>query len=138
MDAVAQFVKMLTLGWCFMTAVQRIGHSCSLVIVLMCAASIPTWGQTGTLQDQLNSIYKGKVLLLRSFYAGTDLEYDKNGILLSRASSGPWTLARVEITDVMVATQGIEVVGNRLGQNDKPRLTKEIGNLIKRVWLGPD
>ena len=107
-----------------MTTIQRVGRSWSLVIVLMCVGSIPIWGQTGSVQDQLNSTYKGKILLLRNFYSGTDLEYDQNGILLSRASSGPWTLAYVEITDVSITTQRIEVVGNRLGtlfQSEKPR-----------------
>lgn len=106
-----------------MTTIPHVGRSCSLAMVLMCVAS-PIWGQTGSLQDQLNSTYKGKILLLRNFYSGTDLEYDRNGILLTPASSGPWTLSNVEITDVRVTTQSIEVVGNRLGtlfQNKKPR-----------------
>ena len=108
----------------FMTPIQRARRSCSLVIGLMYVGSIPIWAQTGSVQDQLNSTYKGKILLLRNFYSRTDLEYDQNGILLSGANSGPWTLAYVEITGVTVSTQSIEVVGNRLGtlfQNGKPR-----------------
>jgi hypothetical protein len=88
----------------FMTTIQRVGRLRSLVIVLISVGSIPIWGQTGNVQDQLNSTYKGKVLLLRNFYSGTDLEYDQNGILLSGASSGPWTLAYIEITGVTVST----------------------------------
>lgn len=106
----------------FMTRTQHTGRVCSLVIVLMFVAT-PIWGQTDTLQDQLSSTYKGKIFLLRNFYSGTDLEYDQDGNLLSRASSGPWTLSNVEITDVRVTMQSIEVVGNRLGlfQNEKTR-----------------
>jgi TonB family protein len=117
-----------------MTTVQHVARWCSLAIVLMCIAS-PMRGQIGSLQDQLNSTYKGKILLLRNFYSGTDLEYDQNGMLLTRASSGPWTLSNVEITDVRVTTQSIEVVGNRLGtlfQNEKPRPVM-IGKLRMRI-----
>jgi protein TonB len=108
----------------FVTTIQRVKRSCSLIIVLMWIGSIPIWGQTGSVQDQLNSTYKGKILLLRNFYSGTDLEYDQNGVIVRGGSSGPWTLAYVEITGVTVSPQSIEVVGNRLGtlfQNGKPR-----------------
>jgi TonB family protein len=107
-----------------MTIIRRVRRSGSLLIVLMSVGSLPICGQTGSLQDQLNSTYKGKILLLRNFYSGTNLEYDQNGALLSGDRSGPWTLAYVEITGVTVSTQSIEVVGNRLGtlfQNEKPR-----------------
>src|SRR5215468_6090592 len=114
---------MLDLEGCFMTSIQHVERPCSLMIVLMCAAS-SICGQTDSLQDQLNSTYKGKILLLRNFYSGTDLEYDQNGTLVSRASLGPWTLSSVEITDISVKKQSIEIEGNRLGmlfQNEKPR-----------------
>ena len=114
---------MLHLERYFMTTVPHVGRSCSLAMVLMCVTS-PMCGQTVTLQDQLNSTYKGKIFLIRNFYSATDLEYDHKGTLLRRASSGPWTLSRVEITDVRVTVQSIEVVGNRLGtlfQNEKAR-----------------
>ena len=106
-----------------MTTIQHAERSCFLVLVLMCVAS-PVLGQTNSLQDQLNFTYKGKILLLRNFYSGTDLEYDRNGTLLSPAGSGSWTLSNVEIRDVRVTTQSIEVVGDRLGtlfQNEMAR-----------------
>src|SRR5215470_14961834 len=78
---------MLDLEGCFMTSIQHVERPCSVMIVLMCAAS-SICGQTDSLQDQLNSTYKGKILLLRNFYSGTDLEYDQNGTLVSRASQG--------------------------------------------------
>jgi TonB family protein len=120
------------------------------VIVLAAVASIPAWCQTGSVQDQLNSTFKGKILLLRNFYTGTDLEYDQNGILHGAASSGPWTLAYIEITSVTISTQSIEVVGNRVGmlfQNEKLgpvmigklkiHIAKPVLNIETEVGLDP-
>ena len=73
------------------------------------------WGQ-GTIQDQLNSAYEGKILLLRNFYSGTDLRYDQNGTLLGTATSGSWTLANIQIKHISLKTQGIEIAGKRLGR----------------------
>src|SRR5258708_13523339 len=95
-----------------------------MVIVLADVASIPAWGQTGSVQGQLNSTFKGKILLLRNFYSGTDLQYDQNGVIVRGAGFGPWTLAYVGITGVTVSARSIEIVGNRFGtlfQNGKPR-----------------
>jgi TonB family protein len=108
----------------FMTTIQRVRRSSFLIIVLILVGSIPTQGQKGSVQDQLNSTYKGKIFLLRNFYSGTHLEYDQNGMLLGGADSGPWTLAYIEITGVTISTQSIEIVGSRVGmlfQNEKLR-----------------
>lgn len=81
-------------------------------------------GQSGSLQDLFNGAYKGKTLLLRNFYSDSHLKYDQNGILLSGGRPGSWTLAYMEIKVVTVSTQGLEVLGNRVGavfQNDSKR-----------------
>src|SRR5713101_4220710 len=118
-----------------MMRIPFISRSCSAAIVLMYVGSIPVCGQTGSVQDQLNSTYKGKILLLRNFYSGSELQYDQNGVIVRGAGSGPWTLAYVEITGVTVSEQSIEIVGNRLGtlfQNGKPRPVL-IGKLKIRI-----
>jgi len=71
--------------------------------------------QTAQTQDEINFVTEGKIRLLRNFYSGTDLVYDQNGILLSGGVPGPWTLANVKIRHVAATTQGIEIVGDRMG-----------------------
>ena len=118
-----------------MTTIQRVRRSGSLIIVLILVGSIPIRGQTGSVQDQLNATYKGKILLLRNFYSGRHLEYDQNGMLLGGAGSAPWTLAYIEIARVTILTQSIEIVGNRVGmlfQNEKLRPVL-IGKLKIRI-----
>jgi TonB family protein len=105
-------------------------HSAFLT-VLAFASLVPalTWGQS--VQDQLNSAYKGKVLLLRNFYSDSDLEYDQDGAPIGITTVGPWTLADMEITSVAVTARGIEITGNRVGtwfRNGKPDLAR-IGKL---------
>lgn len=93
----------------------RARRKCFAVLVLVFFGSVPIWGQ-GTIQDQLNSTYKGKILLLRNFYSGNDLRYDQNGRLLGTATSGSWTVANIQIRHVSVTSQGIELTGKRFGR----------------------
>jgi TonB family protein len=84
-----------------------------------------------SVQDQLNSAFKGKVLLVRNFYSGNDLVYDEDGAMRGDPKQGPWTLANVEITKVAVASQGIDIVGNRMGtlyKDGKPSFVR-VGKL---------
>lgn len=97
-----------------MTLLHPVRRSSPLVIILLCVGSLPGWCQAGNVQNQLNSAYKSKILLLRNFYSGSDLRYDQNGILTNGATPGPWTLADVEITGVTATAQEIEIVGTRL------------------------
>jgi TonB family protein len=90
------------------------GHGYWLVATLVIVECLPVWCQAG-LQDQLNSNYKDKTLLLRNFYAGNDLTYDRNGILQGPAREGPWSLAEVQIKLLHLTAQGLEISGSRLG-----------------------
>lgn len=100
-----------------MTSDWRVRCAISLAIPLafVCGASSPAWCQSMRVEDELNSMFKGKTLLLRNFYAGKDLDYDENGVARGDVAQGSWTLANVEITQIAVAPQGIEIIGNRIG-----------------------
>jgi len=103
----------------------------ALLLVLAASATSPVWCQTDRGADQLDSEFKGKILLLRGFYSGNDLEYDQNGVLRGTATQGPWTLANVEITKITATAQGIAIVGNRMGtlyRGGKPGFVK-VGKL---------
>jgi len=73
------------------------------------------WCQNPEIQDRLSSLYKGKTLLLRNFYSGKELKFDQSVALLSGGVAGPWTLANMEIYNIVITSQGIEVTGNRSG-----------------------
>ncbi len=116
-----------------MNTLRYFRRSVSLVVLLVSIAPLSIWCQS--VQDQLNSAFKAKILLLRNFYSGDDLGYDQNGRLLGVVTLGPWTLANVEITRVAVTTQGIEIIGNRMGtwyRDGKPDFVK-VGKLKIRV-----
>jgi TonB family protein len=98
-----------------MTIVWPVRWSAFLVILLVCVTPSPVLCQRNRVQDELNSALRGKILLLRNFYSGDDLGYDQNGQLRGEVTQGPWTLANLEITKIAVTTQGIEIVGNRMG-----------------------
>lgn len=83
--------------------------------LLMSWFPLGMWAQTDHLQDELNSAYKGKTLLLRNFYSGDTLAYGSDGQLHKPSIQGPWTLGGVEITGIVVAEPGIEIRGNRMG-----------------------
>lgn len=112
-----------------MNSPERLSRSVFLVVLIVSAAPFSMWCQS--VQDQLNSAFKGKVLLLRNFYSGDDLSYDQNGKPLGVVTQGPWTLANVEITKVAVAMQGIDIIGNRMGtwyRNGRPDFVR-VGKL---------
>jgi len=120
-------------GWCHVNTLWCFKRSVSLVVLIVFAAPFSIWCQS--VQDQLNSALKGKILLLRNFYSGNDLSYDQNGGVLSVVTQGPWTLANVEITKVAVTAQGFEITGNRMGtwyRDGKPGFVK-VGKLKIRV-----
>jgi TonB family protein len=94
-------------------------------------AGLPSWSQSNHIQDQVRSAYKGKIFLIRNFYAGNELQYDENGLLKGNATPGPWSLAGVEIKDIDATAQEVDITGNRLGtlyRNGKPGFVK-VGKL---------
>jgi TonB family protein len=87
----------------------------TLLILLGAALTPSIFGQSDDLVNQLNSAYKGKILLLRNFYSDEHLTYDQSGALQGTANSGPWTLAGVEIKGIAVVADEVLVTGNRMG-----------------------
>jgi len=85
------------------------------VALLLVFLPLTLLAQTDHLQDELNSAYKGKILLLRNFYSGDTLAYGSDGQLRSSSLEGPWTLGGVQVTDIVVAAAAIEIRGNRVG-----------------------
>ena len=86
----------------------------AIPVAVLCLWSLPIWCQ-GALQDHLDSVYRGKTLLLRNFYSGSDLRYDQSGNLISGGVPSSWTLASMEITSVTLGPQEVEIAGNRIG-----------------------
>jgi TonB family protein len=118
-----------------MNTVLRARCSALLIILVTCVATSPVLCQTDRVANQLDSEFKGRILLLRAFYSGNDLEYDQTGVLRGTATEGPWTLANVEITKITFTAQGIAIVGNRIGtlyRGGKPGFIK-VGKLKIQV-----
>lgn len=106
----------------------RCRHTCVVSAILVSIFSVPAWTLDNRIQEHLNSAYKGKSLLLRNFYIGDDLDYDKDGNLREgKDAPGPWTLAGVELTKIDVSANGVDVQGNRLGivfKDDRQNFSK--------------
>jgi TonB family protein len=67
------------------------------------------------IENQLNELYKGKIVTLRHFYRGERLRFDTQGNLLKGGEPGPWTLyGRIEINDVKVHRDRLELRGRRM------------------------
>lgn len=114
-----------------MNQVRRLRLSALFVIVFTCVAASYSWCQSSSIADQVASQFKGKLLLLRGFYSGNDLQYDQNGALRATPPPVPWTLAHVEITKINATPHGISIVGNRMGtlyRHGKPTFVK-VGKL---------
>jgi TonB family protein len=90
-------------------------HSAGIGILLACVVPSTIWSQATSVQDQLDGMYKGKVMLLRNFCSGNDLRYDGNGVLQGPAAQVPWSLAGVQVTDIALTAHEIEIAGNRVG-----------------------
>jgi TonB family protein len=99
--------------------------------VLIFLSYCQSWCEQTQVAAQLKSAYQGKTFLLRNFYSGSDLQYDKDGFVLGSPVPVPWTLASVEVTDISAKPQAIEIAADRLGvlyKGEKARYVK-IGKL---------
>ena len=106
-----------------------------LTIALTCLASTSLWCQRTQTQNDLNAQLNGKILVLRNFYSGNNLEYDSDGALLGDAKPGPFTLADIKIESIVLTDSGIEISGKRVGawfkdakKDAKPDLL-DVGNI---------
>lgn len=67
------------------------------------------------LEQHLRDQLKGKTLLLRGFYAGSDLRYDTSGQVSGPAVSGDWTVdGVVQVEDVKVSNNRLTIRARRL------------------------
>jgi TonB family protein len=78
-----------------------------LVVGLFAASARPALGES-EINQRLRDHYQGKTLLLRGFYSGSSLRYDKSGTPAEGTPRGDWTL------DGVVQIQNIGVAGDRL------------------------
>ena len=69
----------------------------------------------GAVESQLNAEYGGKVLMLRGFYSGKEIEFTENGTALGGQEVGSWTLANIEIRSIEILPTVLEINGERLG-----------------------
>jgi TonB family protein len=107
--------------------------------LLISFSPLRVWAQIDRLEDQLNSAYKGKTLIIRDFYSGDTLRYGSDGKLSTSSLQGPWTLGGMEITGIAIAHSGIKIKGNRMGalfENGKLKFLK-VGKLQIHVDRAP-
>jgi TonB family protein len=88
----------------------------AVLLLAVCAAlAQPAIAQAPpTIEKHLEQELKGKVLLLRGFPSDGEITYDLSGRPLSRIHPGPWTEAKFEITNLKLASDKIELRGNRV------------------------
>ena len=68
-----------------------------------------------TIEEGLKAVMVGKVVTLRAFYRGSELQFDSTGRLVEGGKPGPWTLyGKVQVTNVRVRSQDIEIEGHRI------------------------
>jgi TonB family protein len=71
---------------------QRITRGLLLLVIFAQALHAQTADDPGSVEAKLKSIYVGNLVTLRGFYSDSVLNYDADGSLTSKSSSGPWTL----------------------------------------------
>ena len=75
--------------------------------------------------EKLSNQHVGKTVLLRGFYAGTDLKFDSFGALIGTAEREAWTVALIEVTDITAKSDRIVVKGKRMAME-----AREDGTLV--------
>lgn len=85
------------------------------IVVLWAFTAIAFAAGTGNLEQELQSKYKDKVVMLRNYYCGQKLKFDANENLVSGGESGPWTVCRDIRIEGIKATEGkITIAGRRI------------------------
>jgi TonB family protein len=83
------------------------------VIFLFTAALVSA--EPNDVESQLKSMYYGKLLTLRHFYAGEHLRFGPDGELLDQGTPGPWTVdALLIVKDVNLRDRAVTIRGNRV------------------------
>jgi hypothetical protein len=68
------------------------------------------------LETALQSKYVNNVYVLRGFYDGSHLHFDRNGSPEGEAFHGPWTTAAIAIEQAKVSPKNIQLLGFRLAE----------------------
>jgi len=85
----------------------------------------------GSLQDQVRTAYRGKVLTLRQFYDAEKLHFGTNGHLVGEATTGPWTVdGQLQVTDIHLQSGMLQIKGKRLTLVFDPT-TKKLRDLME-------
>src|SRR5262249_8829617 len=83
--------------------------------LILLLTSVLALAETNHLESQLKSMYDGKLLTLRHFYAGEQLHFGPDGELVDQATAGPWTLyAQVIAKNVTLRGRTLTIPGNRV------------------------
>ena len=82
----------------------------ALGLILTCSA-----GAANNLEKRLRGQYKGKVLLLRGFPAGREVNYDAGGALAASTKVGDWTVdGVVKVDKVKISKNHLTINAGRL------------------------
>ncbi len=68
------------------------------------------------LEAALQSKYVNNVYVLRGFYDGSHLHFDRNGSPLGEVYRGPWTTASIAIEQAKVSPKNIQLLGFRIAE----------------------
>ena len=89
------------------------------------------------LEKQINNDYRGKVLTLRQFSAGSKLHYDPNGRLVGTVRTISWTTdAQIEIEKLTLKGDTLQLQGRRLRLFFDPS-TKELRDVATVAATDP-
>ena len=73
---------------------MRIRHiiACAICIIFIFVTSLHGEKAYQSLERRLGKIYGNKIFIIRNFYTGNHLKFDRDGVLISGGRPGPWTL----------------------------------------------
>ena len=94
-------------------------------------------------ERELEGLYRNKVLVLRTFYSGSNLRFRQSGDLEEGGKPGPWTLYSHIAAEVLKVNETrIEIKGQRLylvaSQDGKRFVPAHKDKVTIRIEIGPD
>ncbi len=103
---------------------MKLGSKIVLVIFVL-ATVAPAWAvdHSAAVASALAAAYKNKVLMLGTFYSGSELQFSSDGKLVKGGDPGPWTL------DAFVRVEDMAYKGSNLVMS---------GHRVEYVWSGKD
>ncbi len=100
--------------WNHAPSLKALRARCLLVLIL--TAYLPlVASDNADVESRLRSEYRGRILSLRNPCAGSPLEFNADGILLTRLEPDSWTTgAEIEVTDLHLQNDQVKLRGNRV------------------------